>query len=177
MREQDWDIHVCSPAKPTAFTDSLRQGTRGTHECSPAYAVSLTISRGRFGGGGLWPDSGVHTLQVRVNHDSFDGVVAQLKPDFVIFDRFLMVHSQPSSIERGSVKCRTVSLIVLARVVQEEQFGWRVRQACPSSICVIDTQDLHFIRRERMKALEQGPSPLLSFQPGVWRVHQQLGTE
>lgn len=100
MREQDWDIHVCSPAKPTAFTDSLRQ------------------------------DSGVHTLQVRVNHDSFDGVVAQLKPDFVIFDRFLM----------------------------EEQFGWRVRQAWPSSICVIDTQDLHFIRRERMKALEQGKS-------------------
>jgi hypothetical protein len=39
---------------------------------------------------------------------------------------------------------------------QEEQFGWRVRQAWPSSICVIDTQDLHFIRRERMKALEQG---------------------
>ncbi len=78
--------------------------TRYVCQCSPAYAVSLTISRGRFGGGGLWPDSGVHTLQVRVNHDSFDGVVAQLKPDFVIFDRFLMVRSQPSSTESEAVR-------------------------------------------------------------------------
>ena len=73
----------------------------------------------------------MHTLQVRVNHDSFDGVVAQLKPDFVIFDRFLMVRSQPSSTERGSVKCRTVSLIVLARVVQEEQFGGESDRPAP----------------------------------------------
>jgi hypothetical protein len=38
-------------------------------------------------------ESGVRTLQVKVNHDSFDEAVAQLKPDFVIFDRFLMVRA------------------------------------------------------------------------------------
>lgn len=70
----------------------------------------------------------VHTVQVEANHNSFDSFIANMRPDYVLFDRFVM----------------------------EEQFGWRVRQASPSSICVIDTQDLHFIRRERKRALEEG---------------------
>ncbi len=33
-----------------------------------------------------------------------------------------------------------------------------MRKACPSAVCVIDTQDLHFIRRQRARALQQGSS-------------------
>lgn len=59
--------------------------------------------------------------QLRMNCSSFDTLVKQLKPDIVVFDRFMA----------------------------EEQFGWRVRDAAPDAACVLNTEDLHFIRRWR----------------------------
>lgn len=86
--------------------------------------------------------------QIKVNDDSFDDLVASLKPSIVVFDRFTTVRV-PHSVER-------VARYLMAPALQEEQFGWRVRKAWPSSICVLDTQDLHFIRRHRMRAVEEG---------------------
>jgi len=33
----------------------------------------------------------VHTVQVEANHNSFDSFIANMRPDYVLFDRFVMV--------------------------------------------------------------------------------------
>lgn len=43
----------------------------------------------------------------------------------------------------------------------EEQFGWRVRAACPSAKCMVDTIDLHSLRDMRRKALHAKREPEL----------------
>lgn len=72
------------------------------------------------------------THSILLNDESFDRWLSELKPEVVIFDRFVV----------------------------EEQFGWRVREASPESICILDTQDLHFLRLSREKnhrrALREG---------------------
>ncbi|MDQ2076816.1 glycosyltransferase family 4 protein [Marinimicrobium sp. ABcell2] len=66
-------------------------------------------------------------LEIALNCSSFDGVIAELQPDVVIFDRF----------------------------VTEEQFGWRVAQVCPRALRVLDTEDLHSLRWARQQLLKQ----------------------
>ena len=68
-------------------------------------------------------DLGVRTSKVILNDSSFDLWVSELRPDAVIFDRFVV----------------------------EEQFGWRVRSACPEALRIVDSQDLHFLRLSRQK--------------------------
>ena len=70
---------------------------------------------------------GIEQKQIQINDSSFDDFVAGLAPDVVIFDRFLI----------------------------EEQFGWRVAEACPHAVRVLDTEDLHALRRSRKKALQE----------------------
>jgi glycosyltransferase involved in cell wall biosynthesis len=70
----------------------------------------------------------VKTVEIRANDSSFDAWIRSENPDFVIFDRFVV----------------------------EEQFGWRVKEACPEATRVLDTQDLHFLRRTRHALLQQG---------------------
>ena len=71
---------------------------------------------------------GVPTFSCEANDPRFDAFIRELKPDLVLFDRF----------------------------VTEEQFGWRVEENCPDAIRVLDTQDLHFLRRAREAALKEG---------------------
>lgn len=73
---------------------------------------------------------GIRTEQMHFNDPLFDLFISQELPDYVIFDRFLT----------------------------EEQFGWRVQHFSPNSIRIIDTIDLHFLRREREKHLKAGMS-------------------
>jgi hypothetical protein len=61
------------------------------------------------------------------NDTSFDVWVGALRPDVVIFDRF----------------------------VTEERFGHRVAAHSPGSVRVLDTQDLHFLRQQRQKAVAE----------------------
>lgn len=75
-------------------------------------------------------DSGIETVEVRANDPAFDRWIALRRFDAVIFDRFVM----------------------------EEQFGWRVREHSPWSRCIVDTQDLHFLRRARQSAAAAGAS-------------------
>jgi len=71
---------------------------------------------------------GVSTHVIQVNDSHFDRWVAELKPDVVLFDRFMT----------------------------EEQFGWRVEQACPDALRVLDTSDLHCLREARQEQLKRG---------------------
>jgi glycosyltransferase involved in cell wall biosynthesis len=73
-------------------------------------------------------DRGVPTCAIQPNDSQFDSWIKDQNPDFVIFDRF----------------------------VTEEQFGWRVEENCPNTIRIIDTQDLHFLRRSREQAVKDG---------------------
>jgi hypothetical protein len=80
------------------------------------------------------------TVQIKSNSTCFDALVADFKPDLVIMDRFVM----------------------------EEQFGWRIRRVCPDAVRVLDTQDLHFLRRARQSLIEaQIPADKLHSQPAV----------
>jgi glycosyltransferase involved in cell wall biosynthesis len=69
----------------------------------------------------------ISSVDITLNCSSFDDFAAQLNPDVVLFDRFMM----------------------------EEQFGWRVEQQCPNALKLLDTEDLHFLRQARHAAYKQ----------------------
>lgn len=69
---------------------------------------------------------GIHTQEVALNCSSFDNFIAELKPNIVMFDRFMM----------------------------EEQFGWRVANVCPNALKVLETIDLHCLREARHQAFK-----------------------
>ncbi|MCX2682017.1 glycosyltransferase family 4 protein [Galbibacter sp. EGI 63066] len=70
---------------------------------------------------------GIDAKEIQLNDTSFDAFVADLKPDIVIFDRYMI----------------------------EEQFGWRVAEQYPEAIRILDTEDLHFLRKVRQIALKK----------------------
>ena len=72
-------------------------------------------------------DAGIRTVDTPVNDPAFDELIRGLKPEVVIFDRFMT----------------------------EEQFSWRVREQCPDALRVLDTIDLHFLRYARQKNVDQ----------------------
>ncbi|WP_136481852.1 glycosyltransferase [Cognatitamlana onchidii] len=71
---------------------------------------------------------GVEQVSIELNNSSFDGFLQDLNPQVVLFDRFMM----------------------------EEQFGWRVAEYCPNALRVLDTEDLHFLRKGRHMAFKDG---------------------
>src|SRR5690606_11653676 len=70
---------------------------------------------------------GVREKDIQLNNSGFDAFISSLKPDIVVFDRF----------------------------ISEEQYGWRVREHCPSAVTMLDTEDLHFLRRARQEAVKR----------------------
>lgn len=70
---------------------------------------------------------GVQMKHTLLNDASFDNAIQDINPQLVIFDRFTI----------------------------EEQFGWRVSQTCPNAITILDTEDLHFLRKARENAYKQ----------------------
>ncbi len=71
---------------------------------------------------------GVAQKSIELNDSSFDVFVNKLNPYIVLFDRFMM----------------------------EEQFGWRVAEHCPNAIRILDTEDLHCLRKGRQQAFKDG---------------------
>ncbi|WP_159950062.1 glycosyltransferase [Polaribacter septentrionalilitoris] len=67
-----------------------------------------------------------HSIQL--NSKSFDDFIQKLDPTIVLFDRFMM----------------------------EEQFGWRVAEHCPKALRILDTEDLHFLRKVRHQQYKKG---------------------
>lgn len=64
---------------------------------------------------------GIEAIEIQLNDVSFDDFVRKLNPEIVIFDRFLT----------------------------EEQFGWRIHEQCPNALTILDTEDLHCLRKTR----------------------------
>ncbi|MDR8389634.1 glycosyltransferase family 4 protein [Aliifodinibius sp. S!AR15-10] len=71
---------------------------------------------------------GIKTEAVEINRSTFDSFIQELQPDIVMFDRFVV----------------------------EEQFGWRVAEHAPDALRILDTEDLHCLRRTRHEAVKQG---------------------
>ncbi|WP_242157685.1 glycosyltransferase [Aestuariivivens sediminis] len=69
---------------------------------------------------------GVSPIRITLNDSSFDLFVKTLNPDVVLFDRFMT----------------------------EEQYGWRVAEQCPKALRILDTEDLHALRKGRQQALK-----------------------
>ncbi|TVZ53162.1 glycosyltransferase [Dokdonia sp. Hel_I_53] len=70
---------------------------------------------------------GFQTASITLNDPSFDTFLKELKPDVVLFDRFMA----------------------------EEQFGWRVADIRPNALRILDTEDLHCLRKAREVAVTQ----------------------
>ena len=71
---------------------------------------------------------GIVQANIEMNHSSFDHFAKSFDPNVVLFDRFLT----------------------------EEQFGWRVAEQCPNALRVLDTEDLHSLRKGRQQAFKDG---------------------
>lgn len=70
----------------------------------------------------------VKKASIQLNHSEFDEFLIQLKPDVVMFDRFMT----------------------------EEQYGWRVDDCLPDALKILDTEDLHCLRHARLVAHKAG---------------------
>jgi len=68
----------------------------------------------------------IDEVQIELNSSTFDFWLKALKPDLVLFDRFM----------------------------SEEQYGWRVAKMLPKCIRVLDTEDLHFLRHTRANRID-----------------------
>lgn len=69
----------------------------------------------------------IRTVEIKLNDSSFDDFVAELSPNYVLYDRFMM----------------------------EEQFAWRVEKNAPNALHILDTEDLQCLRRARELAVKQ----------------------
>lgn len=69
---------------------------------------------------------GIQEQSLLLNDSTFNDFVKKLQPDFVLFDRFYT----------------------------EEQFGWRVAEVCPNAMRILDTEDLHFLRKSREQTIK-----------------------
>ena len=73
---------------------------------------------------------GVINHDIKLNDSSFNTWLTALNPNLVVFDRFMI----------------------------EEQYGWRVQEACPNALRILDTEDLHFLRQARQTAVKHKKS-------------------
>ena len=70
---------------------------------------------------------GITTQTVAINDEGFNAFAKAYQPNIVLFDRFMV----------------------------EEQFGWRIAQECPDALRILDTEDLHCLRKARQQAIKE----------------------
>lgn len=75
-------------------------------------------------------DLGITTQFIHLNESSFDDYLQKINPNLVLFDRFMV----------------------------EEQFGWRVSNVLPNVFKILDTEDLHCLRKARQEAIKKNTS-------------------
>ncbi|WGF91366.1 glycosyltransferase [Aequorivita marisscotiae] len=68
----------------------------------------------------------ISVKNILLNDPSFDEFIKNLNPEIVLFDRY----------------------------ISEEQFGWRISENCPNCLKILDTEDLHFLRKAREEAIK-----------------------
>ncbi len=71
-------------------------------------------------------DLKISRVKIEINNSNFDEFIKKLQPNIVLFDRFII----------------------------EEQFGWRVTKHCPNAIKILNTEDLHSLRKTRQESFK-----------------------
>ncbi len=74
----------------------------------------------------IFSETEINCISIELNHTSVDSVLKDLMPDVVMFDRFM----------------------------SEEKYGWRITEQCPNAIKILDTEDLHFLRKARQECFK-----------------------
>ena len=69
----------------------------------------------------------IKIANIEINSATFDTFIIDENPNIVLFDRFMI----------------------------EEQFGWRVAENTPNAIRILDTEDLHCLRKTREEAYKK----------------------
>lgn len=64
--------------------------------------------------------------QIALNDSTIEDWIKTLNPNTIIYDRFMV----------------------------EEQFGWRLRELCPFALHILNTEDLHSLRKSRQEAIK-----------------------
>ena len=77
----------------------------------------------------------IKCFSIELNNSDFDSQIRDLDPGIVLFDRFLT----------------------------EEQYGWRVQENCPKALRILDTEDLHFLRKSREIATKKNSADWLNY--------------
>ena len=97
--------------------------------------VTLTCDAHRTDYSGDLSSYPIEALKIELNDSGFDHQLRELWPSMVLFDRFMT----------------------------EEKYGWRVAEQCPEALRILDTEDLHCLRKARQLALkkQQDVLPLL----------------
>ncbi len=72
-------------------------------------------------------DTLITQKKITLNDSSFNEFIQSIQPQYVIFDRFMT----------------------------EEQFGWRVARHCPDTIRILNTEDLHCLRKSRQQSIKK----------------------
>ncbi|MCH4552492.1 glycosyltransferase [Aestuariibaculum lutulentum] len=93
---------------------------------SENYEITFASSCAKTNNAVNLEDLGIKQEFIELNDSSFNGFVKDLNPEVVMFDRFMT----------------------------EEQFGWRVAQECPDALRILDTEDLHSLRKGRHQAFK-----------------------
>ena len=101
------------------------------------YAITFASSCAKTDNAYPLETLGVSQETIVLNDSSFDTFIKTLQPNIVMFDRFMM----------------------------EEQYGWRVAAHCPEALRVLDTEDLHFLRKARQQAFKAN-APVATYLKG-----------
>jgi hypothetical protein len=91
------------------------------------YEVNLGCTADKTLLGDSFSEDDVKVHKIALNCNSFDELLLDLRPEVVLFDRF----------------------------ISEEQFGWRVYKNLPQCFTLLNTEDLHSLRLSRSKGREE----------------------
>lgn len=92
------------------------------------YRISFLTAAGNVEFSFNLKELNINLITIEINSPNFETILQGLQPDVVLYDRF----------------------------VTEEQFGWKVAEICPNAIKILDTEDLHFLRKARENAYKKG---------------------
>ena len=91
------------------------------------YQVHLGCTAEKTPLGDSFIEDAIKVHKIALNCHSFDELLLDLRPEVVLFDRF----------------------------ISEEQFGWRVYKNLPQCFTLLNTEDLHSLRLSRSKGKEE----------------------
>ncbi len=100
-----------------------------------AYIITFATTCGESDNAFDLTTIGVEQVNIELNASSFNDFIKKLNPNVVLFDRFMT----------------------------EEQFGWRVAEELPSALRILDTEDLHCLRKGRQQAFKDGNAFVIDY--------------